>query len=80
MANVFFMAHGIKLWADYTDHGDNDIEIKYIMIDGCNTDIEPLIGSDVIELAYQACEVDVAEITEYLRECTREMRYYDEQN
>ena len=80
MANVSFMAHGIRLWVEYKAHDYDDIELLSITLDKSDTDIEPLIGSDVIELAYQACELDIAEIREYQKECTREMRYYDEQN
>lgn len=41
MANVSFVAYGIKLWVNYIEHSYDDIEIKHIMVDGCNTDIAP---------------------------------------
>lgn len=79
MANVSFMAHGIKLWVNYVEHSYDDIEVKHIMVDGCNTDIEPLLDSTVIDLAYEACAIDIAEIDEYNKETAAEMRYYDDQ-
>ena len=78
MANVSFMAHGIKLWANYVAHDYDDIELRHIMVDGCNTDIEPLLGSDVIELAYKACEIDMAELEEYRKEAAEEIRYCED--
>ena len=74
MANVSFMAHGIKLWAEYKDHGDHDIELLSIMTDKSTVDIEPLLGSDIIELAYSAIDIDIAEIVEYKKESVQEMR------
>lgn len=78
MANVSFMAHGIKLWANYVAHDYDDVELRHIMVDGCNTDIEPLIGSDVIELAYKACEIDMAELEEYRKQEAEEIRYCED--
>ena len=68
MANVSFMAHGIKLWAEYKDHGeygDHGIELLSIMTDKSDVDIEPLLGVDIIDLAYTAIDHDIAEILEY---------------
>ena len=78
MANVSFMAHGIKLWANYVAHDYDDVELRHIMVDGCNTDIEPLLGSDVIELAYKACEIDMAELEEYRKQEAEEIRYCED--
>lgn len=78
MANVSFMAHGIKLWANYVAHDYDDVELRHIMVDGCNTDIEPLLGSDVIELAYKACEIDMAELEEYRKQAAEEIRYCED--
>ena len=79
MANVSFMAHGIKLWAEYNYHGGHDVELLSIMTDKSTVDIEPLLGSDIIELAYSAIDIDIAEIDEYNKEAAAEMRYYDDQ-
>lgn len=78
MANVSFMAHGIKLWANYVAHDYDDVELRHIMVDGCNTDIEPLLGSDVIELAYKACEIDIIELEEYRKQAAEEIRYCED--
>ena len=78
MANVSFMAHGIKLWANYVAHDYDDVELRHIMVDGCNTDIEPLLGSDVIELAYKACDIDMAELEEYRKQAAEEIRYCED--
>lgn len=75
MANVSFMAHGIKLWAEYTASDYDDIELLAITLDRDSTNIEPLIGNDVTELAYTAIDIDLAEIDAYRRECQQEMRY-----
>ena len=78
MANVSYMAHGIKLWANYVAHDYDDVELRHIMVDGCNTDIEPLLGFDVIELAYKACEIDMAELEEYRKQAAEEIRYCED--
>ena len=78
MANISFMAHGIKLWANYVAHDYDDVELRHIMVDGCNTDIEPLLGSDVIELAYKACEIDMTELEEYRKQAAEEIRYCED--
>lgn len=78
MANVSFMAHGIKLWANYVANDYDDVELRHIMVDGCNTDIEPLLGSDVIELAYKACAIDIIEVEEYRKQAAEEIRYCED--
>lgn len=77
MAFVSFMAHGIKLWAEYNTRFD-DPELESITLDKDSTNIEPLIGSDVIELAYSAIDLDIAEIEEYKKEQQLEMRRYSD--
>ena len=79
MANVSFMAHGIRLWAEYNASDYDDIELLAITLDKDSTNIEPLLGSDVIELAYSAIDIDLVEIEAYRRECQQEMRRYDDQ-
>jgi hypothetical protein len=74
MAFVSFMAHGIKLWAEYS-HRFDDPELVGLTLDKDSTNIEPLVGSDIIELAYSAIDLDIAEVEEYKRECMAEMRY-----
>ena len=75
MANVSFMAHGIRLWAEYyIDSSDIEV-LTAITLDKDSTDIEPLVGSDVVELAYEAIQQDIWEAMEYRRECQQEMRY-----
>ena len=74
MAFVSFMAHGIKIWAEY-NHRFDEPELEGLTLYKDDTNIEPLVGSDIIELAYSAIDLDIAEIEEYQRECMAEMRY-----
>jgi hypothetical protein len=74
MPYVSFMAHGIKLWAEYSNRFD-DPELIAISLDKDSTNIEPLIGSDVTELAYSAIDLDLIEIEAYKRECQQEARF-----
>ena len=79
MANVSFMAHGIKLWVEYyIDSSDIEV-LTAITLDKDETDIEPLVGSDVVEWAYQAIQQDIWDTREYKKECVQEMRRYDDQ-
>ncbi len=73
MAFVSFMAHGIKLWAEY-NHRFDDPELIALTLDKDGTDIEPLVGSDIIEKAYNAIDLDISEIEAYKREQQLEMR------
>lgn len=79
MPYINFKAHGIILWAEYTNRYEEP-ELIALSLDKDSTNIEPLCGSDIIELAYKAIELDIADIEEYRRESIREMRYYDEQS
>ena len=78
MANVSFMAHGIRLWVEYKAHDYDDIELLSITLDKSETDIEPLLGSDVIELAYKACEIDIIELEEYRKQAAEEILYCED--
>lgn len=78
MPYINFKAHGITLWAEYTNRYDEP-ELLAITLDDSDVDIEPLVGSDIIELAYSAIEQDIRDIDEYRRQSVLEMRYYDEQ-
>lgn len=81
MPYINFKAHGITLWAEYRHISNYDEpELVALSLDKDSTNIEPLCGSDIIELAYKAIELDIADIEEYRRESIREMRYYDEQS
>lgn len=78
MPYINFKAHGITLWAEYSNFNDEP-ELVSLSLDKDSTNIEPLVGSDIIELAYTAIEQDIIDLREYKRESDREMRYYDEQ-
>lgn len=78
MPMINFKAHGITLWADYTAYRDEP-ELLAITLDDSDVDIEPLVGSDIIEMAYAAIEQAIRDIDEHRRQSVQEMRYYDEQ-
>lgn len=79
MPHINFKAHGIALWVEYRTHSQYDDEPELIAItldsDPEGVDIEPLVGSDIVEMAYAAINQDIIDLREYQRENAREMAY-----
>lgn len=75
MPFINFKAHGIILWAEYTNrYEEPELLSLTLSYDEEHNNIEPLVSSDIIEMAYKAINQDILDLREYQKETTREMR------